>query len=86
MSATRHPAALACLVLALAVTGLAGARPALAAEAGEQPGLSGGWQRELLDRYCVTCHNGRMRTAGLALDEHDVTAVAAAPAVWAPGC
>ena len=30
----------------------------------------------------MTCHNGRMRTAGLALDEHDVAAVAAAPAVW----
>ena len=82
MSATRHPAALACAALALAVTGLAGARPALVAEAGEQPGPSAGWQRELLDRYCVTCHNGRMRTAGLALDEYDVTAVAAAPAVW----
>ena len=81
MSATRHLAALACAALALAA-GLAGARPAHAAEAGEQPGPSGGWQRELLDRYCVTCHNGRMRTAGLALDEHDVGAVAAAPAVW----
>ncbi len=81
MSAARHLAALACAALALAA-GLAGARPAHAAEAGEQPGPSGGWQRELLDRYCVTCHNGRMRTAGLALDEHDVGAVAAAPAVW----
>ena len=80
MSVTRHLAALACAALALAA-GLAGARPAHAEEAGEQPGL-GGWQRELLDRYCVTCHNGRMRTAGLALDEHDVAAVAAAPAVW----
>ena len=69
-------------LLALAAAGIGSAWPALAAEAGEQPGLSGGWQRELLDRYCVTCHNGRMRTAGLALDEHDVTAVAAAPAVW----
>ena len=81
MSAARHLAALACAALVQAA-GLAGARPAHAAEAGEQPGPSGGWQRELLDRYCVTCHNGRMRTAGLALDEHDVGAVAAAPAVW----
>ena len=81
MSVTRHLAALACAALAVAA-GLAGTRPAHAAEAGEQPGPSGGWQRELLDRYCVTCHNGRMRTAGLALDEHDVAAVAAAPAVW----
>ncbi len=81
MSALRHVAALACMALALSVAELA-ARPAFAAEAGAQPGPPAGWQRELLDRYCVTCHNGRMRTAGLALDEHDVAAVAAAPAVW----
>ena len=82
MSAQRHVAALACVALALAAAGIGGTRPALAAEAAEQPGPSEAWQRELLDRYCVTCHNGRMRTAGLALDEHDVAAVAAAPAVW----
>ena len=33
--------------------------------------------RALLDRYCVTCHNGRLRTGGLALDDLDVTDVAA---------
>ena len=33
--------------------------------------------RALLDRYCVTCHNGRLRTGGLALDALDVTDVAA---------
>ena len=82
MSASRYVAALAWVAVGLATVGLAGGRPARAAEAPEQPGPSGGWQRELLDRYCVTCHNGRMRTAGLALDEHDVAAVAAAPAVW----
>ena len=73
---------LAYLGLALAAVGIGSARPALAAEAPGQPGPAGAWQRELLDRYCVTCHNGRMRTAGLALDEHDVAAVGAAPAVW----
>lgn len=31
----------------------------------------------LLDRYCVTCHNSRLRTGGLALDEVDVSQVAA---------
>ena len=69
------------LVLALLAAGAGGVRPA-AAEAPGQPGSDGGWQRELLDHYCVTCHNGRTRTAGLALDEHDPAAVAAAPAVW----
>ncbi len=81
MSATRYLAALACMTLALSGVGSA-APPPLVAEVGEQPDPPGGWQRELLDRYCVACHNGRMRTAGLALDEHDVAAVAAAPAVW----
>ena len=82
MSASRYVATLAWVAVGLATVGLAGGRPARAAEAPEQPGTAGGWQRELLDRYCVTCHNGRMRTAGLALDEYDVAAVAAAPAVW----
>ena len=82
MSGRRNTPALACTALALAVAWVGGARPALAGEPAGQPEASGGWQRELLDRYCVTCHNGRMRTAGLALDEHDVGAVAAAPAVW----
>ena len=41
-----------------------------------------GWQRALLDRYCVACHNERLRTADLALDTHDVTRIADAPAVW----
>ena len=33
--------------------------------------------RELFDRYCVTCHNQRLLTGGLALDEVDPTRVAA---------
>ena len=70
------------MAVALAVAWAGGAGPARAGEPAGQPEVSGGWQRELLDRYCVTCHNGRMRTAGLALDEHDVATVAAAPAVW----
>ena len=82
MPGRRNTLALACTALALVVAWAGGARPALAGESAGQPEASGGWQRELLDRYCVTCHNGRMRTAGLALDEHDVAAVGAAPAVW----
>ena len=29
--------------------------------------------RALLDRYCVTCHNERLQTAGLMLDQVDFT-------------
>ena len=54
-------------------------------------------QRALLDRYCVTCHNGdfvrgtgeprsllvsQLRAVGLALDDVDVDHVAAHPDVW----
>ena len=33
--------------------------------------------RTLFDRHCITCHNARLRTGGLALDEVDLTQVAA---------
>jgi len=38
--------------------------------------------RAMLDRQCVTCHNDRVKTAGLALDVLDPNNVAAAPEVW----
>ena len=38
--------------------------------------------RALLDSYCVTCHNGRLRTAGLALDSVDVARISDATEVW----
>ena len=39
-------------------------------------------QRALLDRYCVTCHNQRLQTGGLALDTMDVANVGEAPEIW----
>ena len=39
-------------------------------------------QRALLDRYCVTCHNQRLRTADLTLDVADVTDVGVHPEIW----
>jgi hypothetical protein len=38
--------------------------------------------RAVLDQYCVTCHNQRARTGGLALDTLDVAHVDAQPAIW----
>ena len=38
--------------------------------------------RATLDKYCVTCHNGRVRAGGLALDTLDVSRVAGDPATW----
>src|SRR5688572_14213181 len=39
-------------------------------------------QRALLDRYCVTCHNQKLKTAGLTLDTMDVAHVSTNAAVW----
>ena len=39
-------------------------------------------QRALLNQYCVTCHNQRLKTGGLALDTLDVSDVSARPEVW----
>ncbi|MCY4076523.1 MAG: DUF1592 domain-containing protein [Acidobacteria bacterium] len=45
---------------------------------------AGAGQRALLDRYCVACHNDRLRTGGLTLASGavDVTDVAAHAEVW----
>ena len=56
--------------LALALALAATPRDAAAQEAG------GELSRTLLDRYCVTCHNDRLQTAGLALDTVDIERVA----------
>src|SRR5262245_16717506 len=39
-------------------------------------------QRALLDRYCVTCHNSRSKTGGLALDGIDVAHPPGSAAIW----
>jgi Protein of unknown function (DUF1592)/Protein of unknown function (DUF1588)/Protein of unknown function (DUF1585)/Protein of unknown function (DUF1595)/Protein of unknown function (DUF1587)/Planctomycete cytochrome C len=38
--------------------------------------------REVLDKYCVTCHNQRLKTGGLALDAMDLAKVPAQAEVW----
>ena len=38
--------------------------------------------RAVLDRYCVTCHNGRLLTGNLALDDVDMEHVGADAEVW----
>src|SRR2546427_447211 len=38
--------------------------------------------RAVLDQYCVTCHNEKLRTAGLALDKLDVMHPSSNAEVW----
>ena len=61
------PSSLVAILLAGAVlAGVGHLSLAQLAAAGAQPVAAP--SRELLDRYCVTCHNTRLQTAGLALD------------------
>jgi mono/diheme cytochrome c family protein len=68
-----------CLAVIAAVSGDAAAgpqQPSGAATPSASP------QRALLNRYCVTCHNQKLKTAGLTLDTMDVTNVSAGAEVW----
>ena len=38
--------------------------------------------RAVLDKYCITCHNEKLRTAGLALDTLDISNPSANAQVW----
>src|SRR5262245_56929263 len=38
--------------------------------------------RSVVDKYCVTCHNQRLKSGGLALDSADLSNVAAHADVW----
>src|SRR6476659_7247760 len=38
--------------------------------------------RALIDKYCVTCHNQRSKTAGLALDTADLANIPAQSEIW----
>jgi mono/diheme cytochrome c family protein len=52
-----------------------------AAAAPRAPGQGPG-TRAVLDQYCTSCHNQRLRTAGLALDTLDAASVSANAETW----
>ena len=39
-------------------------------------------QRQFLDRYCASCHNDRLKTAGLSLAQADLSKLTAQPELW----
>ncbi len=69
-----------CLAVVSAASGRLQAAPQQRPATEARPAVSA--ERALLDRYCVTCHNERLRTADLTLDTLDVTNVAADAAAW----
>src|SRR5579883_1516997 len=46
------------------------------------PAGSAAAQRALLDRYCVTCHNDKLKTANLSLQGLDLATAADHPEIW----
>ena len=66
----RGPLRVACgLVLALGISGGHAFTTGPAQMPGDVSPDSPQAYRSVVDRYCVTCHNGRLQTAGLALDQ-----------------
>ena len=57
--------------------------PAAASAAGQQDAADEAASAQvLLERYCITCHNERLRTADLALDAVDLADIGAHADVW----
>ena len=69
-------AALLLIIVGVGTARLPAAQSQVPAATGTDPA------RALLTTYCFGCHNQRLRTGGLALDEADVTRIGANPAVW----
>ncbi len=69
-------ALVAVLVVGFALAGLQGGIQARVAANGAQP-AGDSPSRELLDRYCLGCHNERLQTAGLSLEQVDLSDVSA---------
>ena len=70
-----------CAGLALSLSGCLQGVAAQSLSSGGQL-ASASSTRESIDRYCVTCHNERLETAGLTLDLIDVADVTEGAEVW----
>ena len=44
-------------------------------------GADAAGQRAIVNQYCVTCHNARLKTANLLLDEVDLASLGAHPEI-----
>jgi len=67
--------------IAVALLGVGSPRIA-AVESSAQAAAAAATRRAVLDRYCVTCHNPRLRTAELDLEQADLERISDDPAVW----
>ena len=66
-----------------AVAGYLYAYPVVAKAPQEGPPKGGHYDvKPALDRYCVTCHNATLKTAGLSLEQADPARVGSDPETW----
>src|SRR3989454_750308 len=68
--------------MALLWTASGGPRLQAAAEQQSTAGSHVAKHRALIDKYCVTRHNQRLKTAGLALDTADLSSIPAQSEIW----
>ena len=62
---------------------IAGIQTAQAGQAsGDPPHPTAAHYRGMLDRYCVSCHNRVLKTAGMVLETANVADVGEAPEIW----
>ena len=72
-----------CTLVAGCILAAVSAGVVRATSAQAQPATMSGEQlRDLLDTYCVTCHNETLKTAGLMLDQADVDRIPDGTEVW----
>jgi len=77
-----HPGMIRLAWLAVCSSALMAAIGASAPVSAQAPPEAPGKQRALLDKYCVTCHNDRVKTANLSLQDADLTTVPAHAELW----
>src|SRR4029453_9167088 len=70
------------LTLAIVGGGFEGAHPAARQSAAPVASASASPHRAVVDRYCVTCHNDRLRTAVLSLAQADTERPSVSAEVW----
>jgi Protein of unknown function (DUF1592)/Protein of unknown function (DUF1588)/Protein of unknown function (DUF1585)/Protein of unknown function (DUF1587)/Protein of unknown function (DUF1595)/Planctomycete cytochrome C len=79
---TPFAVALVSAVFCATTAGLGVPQAASQGPQGPQAGNSGSADRSQLDRYCVTCHNARLKTGGLSLDVADPANVGSNIELW----
>ena len=69
------------LWIGIALVGI-GSLPAAGLQSANPASSPASQYRAVLDRYCVTCHNERLKTAGLMLDKMDAANIPAGAETW----